>query len=334
MGCPPIPAGARCTKASQPTRAPPSRARIPGHTGGLESLSWLLEFPQARLQLSGGGLRAEIGSVQVMRDADCTAFLQWALPQLDLHWRGFRKVRHQVCKRVRRRINALGLNGFESYRKCLETDPREWPVLDQCCHVTMSRFFRDRGVFDGLRSSILPAIAERARSEGRQAHCWSAGCASGEEPYSLRILWRAGVRNAGFGVELSIMATDVDEALLDRARDGCYGQTSLHEVPPELVAQAFAQTGSRFCIRPQYREGVIFLKQNLRSQAPPGPFDLILCRNLAFTYFAPVLRQKTLAMFAERLVPKGFLVVGAHEQVRDARFVSAPGIPRTFMKTG
>src|SRR5262245_35570218 len=82
------------------------------------------------------------------------------------------------------------------------------------------------------------------------------------------------------------------------------------------------------------RSIVIFLKQNLRSQAPPGPFDLILCRNLAFTYFAPVLRQKTLAMFAERLVPKGFLVVGAHEQVRDARFVSAPGIPRTFMKTG
>jgi chemotaxis protein methyltransferase CheR len=130
------------------------------------------------------------------------------------------------------------------------------------------------------------------------------------------------------------MATDVDEALLDRARDGCYGQTSLHEVPPELVAQAFAQTGSRFRIRPQYREGVIFLKQDLRSQAPPGPFDLILCRNLVFTYFAPVLRQKTLAMFAERLVPNGFLVVGAHEQVRDARFVSAPGIPRTFMKTG
>src|SRR5262249_7511978 len=107
MGCPPSPAGARCTKASQPTRAPPSRARIPGHTGGLESLSWLLEFPQARLQLSGGGLRAEIGSVQVMRDADCTAFLQWALPQLDLHWRGFPEGRHPGCQKGRGARNEL-----------------------------------------------------------------------------------------------------------------------------------------------------------------------------------------------------------------------------------
>jgi chemotaxis protein methyltransferase CheR len=269
-----------------------------------------------------------------MRDADCTAVLQWALPQLDLHWPGFRKVRHQVCKRVRRRINALGLNGFESYRQRLETDPREWQVLDECCHVTMSRFFRDRGMFDRLRSSVLLVIAERARSEGRQARCWSAGCASGEEPYSIRILWDAGMRSAGLDVELSIVATDVDEALLDRARDGCYGQTSLREVPAELIGQAFTQTGPRFCIRPQYRGDLTFLKQDLRSEAPPGPFDLILCRNLAFTYFAPVLRQKILAAIAQRLLPNGFLVVGTHEQVCDARFVIAPGMPHTFIKTG
>jgi chemotaxis protein methyltransferase CheR len=267
-----------------------------------------------------------------MRDADCTAFLQWALPQLDLHWPGFRKVRHQVCKRVRRRINALGLNGFASYRKLLETDPREWQILDQCCRVTMSRFFRDRGVFDCLRSSILPAIAERARSEGRRADCWSAGCASGEEPYSVRILWDVGVNR--LRVELSIVATDVDEDLLARARNGCYGRTSLHEVPPELVAQAFTQTGPRFCIRSQHREGVTFLKQDLRSEAPPGLFDIILCRNLAFTYFAPELRAKALGIIAERLVSNGFLVVGAHEQVHDPRFVCSPGMPLAFVKAG
>jgi chemotaxis protein methyltransferase CheR len=267
-----------------------------------------------------------------MRDADCTTFLQWALPKLDLHWPGFRKVRHQVCKRVRRRINALGLNSFISYRERLEIDPHEWQILDQCCRVTMSRFFRDRGIFDCLRNSILPAVAERARSERRRAHCWSVGCASGEEPYSVRILWDAGV--SGLGVELAIVATDVDKQFLERAREGCYARTSLREVPPELLAQAFAQTGPRFCIRPQYRQGIIFVRQDLRSQAPAGPFDIVLCRNLAFTYFAPTLREKTLDIIAERLVANGFLVVGMHQQIDDARFVSAPGMPHAFIKTG
>jgi chemotaxis protein methyltransferase CheR len=264
-----------------------------------------------------------------MRNADCILFLQWALPRLNMHWPGFRRVHHQVCKRVKRRISALGLNGFGSYRERLESEPQEWQVLDQCCHITISRFFRDRAVFECLRSSVLPATAERARFERRQAHCWSAGCASGEEAYSLRILWNLVVRGASDG--LSIVGTDVDEALLARAREGCYGHNSLRENPAELTAQAFARAGSRFCVRPQYREGVKFLKQDLRLEAPPGPFDMILCRNIAFTYFAPVLRQKVLTIVADRLIPNGFLVVGTHEEVDDERFV-AYGMSHIFTK--
>ncbi|MDE5454260.1 chemotaxis protein CheR [Bradyrhizobium sp. CSA112] len=269
-----------------------------------------------------------------MRDADCTAFLQWALPQLDMHWLGFRKVRHQVCKRVRHRIAALGLNGFAAYRERLEGDAQEWRVLDQFCHITMSRFFRDRGVFDCLRTGILPTVAERACSERRPVRCWSAGCASGEEPYSMRILWDLGSGCAGPKTEMLLVATDIDGELLARARVGCYGRTSLREVPPDLIARAFEQVGSHFCIQEQHREGVIFLKQDLRSEAPSGAFDLILCRYLAFTYFAPSLRQKVLTVFAERLVPDGFLVVGSHEQLADPRFVSAAGMPHVFTKAG
>jgi chemotaxis protein methyltransferase CheR len=265
-----------------------------------------------------------------MRDADCILFLQWALPQIAMHWPGFRKVRHQVCKRVKRRIDALGLNGFASYRQRLEADPQEWLILDQYCRITISRFFRDRAVFESLGGSILPTIAERARSERRQARCWSAGCASGEEPYSLRIAWNLAVRGASDA--LSIIATDVDEALLGRARDGCYGRTSLREIPPELTSQAFVPVGSRFCVRPQYREGIKFLKQDLRSEAPPGPFDIVFCRNIAFTYFVPVLRQKVLAIIADSLISHGFLVVGTHEEVDDARFFSASGLSHIFTK--
>jgi chemotaxis protein methyltransferase CheR len=233
---------------------------------------------------------------------------------------------------VRRRIAALGVNGFAAYRERLEGDPQEWQALDRFCHITMSRFFRDRGIFNCLRTSILPAIAECARLERRPARCWSAGCASGEEPYSIRFLWDLGVSCAGPNTGMSIVATDINDALLARAREGCYGRTSLREIPPKLIPHAFERVGPRFCVQHQHREGVMFLKQGLRSGAPSGPFDIILCRYLAFTYFARSLQQKVLGLIAERLIPNGFLVVGSHEQLADARFVSVGGIQHVFTK--
>ena len=91
-----------------------------------------------------------------MNDTDCTAFLQWALPQINLRWPGFRKVRNQVCKRLMRRMRDLQLADFAAYRVRLEADPTEWRIVDECCHITISRFFRDRGVFEVLRRRVLP----------------------------------------------------------------------------------------------------------------------------------------------------------------------------------
>jgi chemotaxis protein methyltransferase CheR len=119
---------------------------------------------------------------------DCIALLQWALPQLDLQWSGFRKVRRQVCKRLKRRITELQLDNFAAYRARLAVNPAEWIIFDQCCHITISRFFRDKGLFETVRRRVLPEIAVRAKREQRDARIWSAGCASGEEPYSLKIL--------------------------------------------------------------------------------------------------------------------------------------------------
>ena len=124
-----------------------------------------------------------------MTDADCVAFLQWALPRLDMRWKGFRKVRGQVCKRIKRRLQELGLEGYAAYRQRLESDPGEWRLLDECCHITISRFFRDRDVFEALRRRILPDVAHKAAREGRAVRIWSAGCASGEEPFTLKIFW-------------------------------------------------------------------------------------------------------------------------------------------------
>ncbi|MCK6452602.1 MAG: chemotaxis protein CheR [Alphaproteobacteria bacterium] len=263
-------------------------------------------------------------------DTDCVELLQWALPRLGLRWDGYRKVRGQVCKRLRRRAGALGLDGLAAYRARLEADPREWRVLDDCCHVTISRFFRDRAVFEALRRRVLPAIAARARREGRPARCWSAGCASGEEPYTVRILWDL---EAAPDVALTVVATDVDAPVLARAEAGCFEAASLRELPASFVAAAFERTEAGFRVRERHREGMVFLRQDVREETPEGPFDLVLCRYLAFTYFAPAQQRAALALLVDRLAPGGWLVIGTHERLPPdggPRLVQLEGAPQIF----
>jgi chemotaxis protein methyltransferase CheR len=250
-----------------------------------------------------------------MRDDECVIFLQWALPRLDLAWSGFRKVRKQVCKRIKRRMHSLGIASFADYRARLKADPEEWSVLDGFCRITISRLYRDRSTFDVLRQAVLPEITMRAAAEQREARIWSAGCASGEEPYTLKILWDLEVSLKFPDVFLGIIATDLDEALLDRARRACYPAASLRELPPELAARAFTEHNGCRCLRPAHRQGVQFLQQDVRQEAPPGRFDLVLCRNLAFTYFAGPLQEAVLQRIAASLEPQGFLVIGSHERL-------------------
>ncbi len=271
-----------------------------------------------------------------MDDYDCTAFLQWALPQRDLRWPGFRKVRRQVCKRLKRRILELGLDDLAAYRRRLDADPAEWRAFDECCHITISRFFRDRGVFEVLRKRVLPEIATRVAHEKRAARIWSAGCASGEEPYTLKIIWDREVARAIPGAPVSIVATDVDETVLARARRGCFQPTCLRELPPYLLEEAFERAGSLYCVKPQHREGVEFLHQDVRSEAPALLFDLILCRYVAFTYFAEPLQQRVLLRIVDRLAPHGYLVIGTHEQLPSVEpaLQSLTGAPQIFRRSG
>jgi chemotaxis protein methyltransferase CheR len=199
---------------------------------------------------------------------DCTGFLQWALAQRDFCWPGFRKVRRQVCKRLNRRIRELGLADFAAYRRRLEADPAEWAAFDKCCVVTISRFYRDRRVYETLRQRVLPEIAARAVREGRMARIWSAGCASGEEPYTLKVIWDHDVAHSFPDASVSIVATDVDEAVLARAERGCFEPTSLSELPPQLIKQSFDRVGFLYCIKPKLREGIEFLHQDLRRGGP------------------------------------------------------------------
>ena len=219
---------------------------------------------------------------------DCVAFLQWALPRLGRRWAGYRKVRRQVCRRVRRRAGELGLDSLDAYRAHLEARPDEWEVLDGLMNVTISRFNRDRGVFAFLRDEVLePGM-----------RVWSAGCASGEEPYTLALLCDG----------LDILATDVDPAMLRRAEAASYPESALRELPDR---DAFTDG----VLDARYRR-VTFALHDVRDDPPPGPFDLVLCRNLAFTYFDEPTQRAIVGRLATVTTK---LVVGAHERLPKAR---------------
>lgn len=252
-----------------------------------------------------------------MTDRECVELLQWAAPRLRLRWEGFRRVRGQVCKRLGRRLKGLGLPDAAAYRARLEADPAEWEVLDSLCRVTISRFYRDHRVFDVLREDLLPAVLRDARDRGEQVfRVWSAGCASGEEPYTVAVLFRFGLAPAFPGLKLELLATDADEALLERARRGCYPPGTLRELPSEWAAKVFTRTEEgEQCLAPELRAEPTFRRQDLRAELPAGPFHLVLCRNVAFTYFAPPLQREVLARLLERLVPGGLLVIGSHESL-------------------
>jgi len=252
-----------------------------------------------------------------MRDADCVSFLQWCLPRLGLRWPGFRRVRKQVCKRIARRVGDLRLEGPSAYRSYLLQHPQEWPLLDSLCAITISRFYRDRAVFDGMRAEILPALARHAAANGvAELRCWSAGCSAGEEPYTLQIIWTLCVEPVlSLPVRLRIIATDIDDALLDRAREGCYPPSSLRDLPPALVERAFDRADGLYSVRAAFRAGIEFTQQDIRKQVPPGPFHLILCRNLVLTYFEDALQRQVVERILARLLPAGFLVVGRNESL-------------------
>ncbi len=249
-----------------------------------------------------------------MTDQDCIRFLQWALPRLRLRWTGFRKVRRQVCKRISSRMRELELPDATAYCSYLEQRPDEWQVLDSLCRVTISRFFRDKRVFQFLEQQVLPHLASLATEQGnRELQCWSIGCASGEEPYTLAILWETVFRTRFPGITIRIIATDADETMIERSRGGCYSAGSLKELPVEWVARAFKASGGKYCISDDIKENVTFLRQDIRTSAPEGRFHLVLCRNSVFTYFDDLLQEEMLERIAARLLPGGALVIGIHE---------------------
>jgi chemotaxis protein methyltransferase CheR len=241
-------------------------------------------------------------------------FLKWCVPRLGLRWPGYRKVRGLVGKRLNRRLAELGLADLSAYRTFLMGEPSEWAQLDAMCRIPISRFYRDRGVFDAIGRQLLPQVAAAVKARGdNSVKCWSAGCASGEEPYTLVMIWRFCMAQDWPTLSFTVIATDADDIMIERAKAACYARSSLKDLPPHWVEQAFTRCGPLFCLKAEFREGVQFDVQDIRQSVPDGSFDLILGRNLAFTYFDEVLQRHISDQLRERLRRGGFLVLGMHE---------------------
>lgn len=250
-----------------------------------------------------------------MIDAELVAFLQWALPRLQLRWAGYRKVRGQVERRIRRRITELELAGIAAYRARLEEDPAEWEVLRGFCAITISRFYRNRAVWDALQAGVLPTAAREAMTaRAEELRCWSIGCASGEEPYTLAIMWKLALARRYPELRLRILGTDVDERVLARARIAEYAAGTLRELPATWLDRAFARRDDVFRLRERFRADVDLRREDVRVTLPRDDFRLILCRNLVCTYFDESLGRQTMERILTRLSAGGFLVLGSHER--------------------
>ena len=243
-----------------------------------------------------------------------------------------------VYSRLAKRLRALGLASFQDYCDLVATaegaDERQRMLASLTTNVT--RFFREPHHFDHLHDRMLPELISEAKAGGR-VRLWSAGCSSGQEPYSAAMTLLALDPQAARH-DIRILATDIDPNVIAQARAGIYPQALLAEVPADLrrrfVRASAAQPG-RAQVSPELRELITFQELNLHGPWPmKGRFDVIFCRNVAI-YFEEDLQVKLWARFAEVLTATGVLYIGHSERVSGpaARDLAPDGVT-TYRRSG
>jgi chemotaxis methyl-accepting protein methylase len=242
---------------------------------------------------------------------DFEQFIKEGAPLLELEWRRFK--RGGIRRKVERRITELGLSHFEDYLSKIKNDPEEKSCLSQILTVTITRFFRDRTVFDILENSVLPSIVEHKGANDFKI--WSIGCANGEEPYSLSMLWKERFEKNFSQIRLTILATDINENLLARARKGRYKKSSLKEIPEGILQRFFKIENGFYILDRSVRESVEFKKHDIIQEEPFSGMDILFCRNLAFTYFSKECQMSVLKKIASSLKENGYLLVGRDESL-------------------
>ncbi len=227
-----------------------------------------------------------------------------------------------VIKQIEKRIADLGMNDPNTYRFFLENTISEYDHLIDTILINVSCFFRDPIVFEIISQDILQNILERNSYLGsKEIRIWSAGCANGEEAYSLAILIAEVLKNEDNKWEPYIFATDISNDALQKAEMGMYSRDKLEHIKLGFLDKYFDSTATGFKISQKIKEMVIFSNDNLVSYetfAPKdsifGEFDLILCRNVMI-YFSLVLQERILTKLYKAIKHKGYLVLGNCESL-------------------
>ena len=218
-----------------------------------------------------------------------------------------------LARRFQKRMQLLGIDGYTSYLDYLEVHPEEFEHLFNTILINVTGFFRDPGAWDYIASSVIPNILAQ-KTDGQPIRCWSAACASGEEAYTLAILFAEALGRDAFMERVKIYATDVDENALNQARMGSYRPTDVASIPEPLVERYFEQANGRYVFDKELRRCVIFGRHDLFEDAPISRVDLLTCRN-ALMYFNAEAQSRILNRFHFALNEGGYLFLGKAEML-------------------
>ncbi len=218
--------------------------------------------------------------------------------------------RPSLMRRINKRMEIVNLKTYEEYADYLELHPDEFNYLFNHILINITSFFRDPPAWTFLSREVIPRTLEAAADESIRV--WSAGCASGEEPYSLAMVLAEALEPEEFRQRIKIYATDVDEEALAVARQATYTAKILEAVPEDLRKKYFEPFNNRFVFRPDVRRAVNFGRHDLLQDAPISRLDLLVCRN-TLMYFNAEAQTGILSRFHFALKPKGFLFLGKAE---------------------
>jgi two-component system CheB/CheR fusion protein len=226
-----------------------------------------------------------------------------------LDFRGYKRT--SLRRRIGLRMETVGTADFPAYQAFLEVHPQEFVELLNTVLINVTSFFRDREAWDVLRDEVVPRILERG-APGDAIRIWSVGCASGQEPYSLAMLFaeRLGVHE--FCRRVKIYATDLDEAALNSARHATYTERDVEVLTPEQRQRYFEQVNGEYVFQRELRKCVIFGRHNVVVDAPISRIDLLVCRNLLI-YLEGDTQNLVLPRLHYALVDEGFLFLGKAE---------------------
>ncbi|KQM66570.1 MULTISPECIES: CheR family methyltransferase [unclassified Sphingomonas] len=221
--------------------------------------------------------------------------------------------RSTLVRRVERRMHVLGIDTGRAYLARIRSDATECEALFRDLLINVTRFFRDADAFETLRTRVIaPLMADRASDE--DVRVWVPGCSSGEEAYTIAMLFAEAARTSGSPLAVQIFATDIDEQMLGIAREGSYPAAAMADVPAHLRERYTVPHAERFTIAAPIRDMIRFSSHSVVKDPPFSRIDLVSCRNLLI-YFDDRLQQAVLPLFHYALRPGGFLFLGPSESV-------------------